>query len=146
MKKILVALDQSPRAPEVLAAALKLATSMDAKLLLFRAIPIPTDIPESAFAFPPTELEPLFERLAKEDLHEFSAQVPADLLLGVHTRFGSPWRNICEVAREEDVDLIVVGAHGYNAFERFIGTTAARVINHADRSVLVVRAQERFFS
>jgi nucleotide-binding universal stress UspA family protein len=41
------------------------------------------------------------------------------------------------------VDLIVIGSHGYDALDRLLGTTAAKVVNHADRSVLVVRAAER---
>jgi nucleotide-binding universal stress UspA family protein len=36
--------------------------------------------------------------------------------------------------------LIVIGAHGYGIVDRILGTTAGRVVNHADRSVLVVRA------
>ena len=36
-------------------------------------------------------------------------------------------------------DLIVVGSHGYSGIDHLLGTTAARVVNHADRSVLVVR-------
>jgi nucleotide-binding universal stress UspA family protein len=38
-----------------------------------------------------------------------------------------------------DVDLIVIGSHGYGALDHVLGTTAAKVVNHADRSVLVVR-------
>ena len=43
----------------------------------------------------------------------------------------------------ENVDLIVIGSHGYGGIDRVIGTTAAKVVNHADRSVLVVRSPER---
>jgi len=56
---------------------------------------------------------------------------------------GTAWDAICRVAQEEAVDLIVIGSHGYGALDRFIGTTAAKVVNHADRSVLIVRASER---
>ena len=52
---------------------------------------------------------------------------------------GIPWDTICSVAKEEDVDLIVIGSHGYDILDRIVGTTAAKVVNHADRSVLVVR-------
>ena len=49
---------------------------------------------------------------------------------------------ICSAAREHDVDLIVIGSHGYGILDRLLGTTAAKVVNHADRSVLVVRSHE----
>jgi nucleotide-binding universal stress UspA family protein len=46
---------------------------------------------------------------------------------------------VCKEAHQEDVDLIMVGSHGYSGVDRLLGTTAAKVVNHADRSVLVVR-------
>jgi nucleotide-binding universal stress UspA family protein len=52
---------------------------------------------------------------------------------------GAPWESICRAARENAVDLIVIGSHGVHGIERLLGTTATRVLNHADRSVLVVR-------
>jgi nucleotide-binding universal stress UspA family protein len=33
----------------------------------------------------------------------------------------------------------VIGAHGYGKLDRMLGTTAAKVVNHADRNVLIVR-------
>jgi len=33
----------------------------------------------------------------------------------------------------------VIGSHGYGGLDRLLGTTAARVVNHADRNVLIVR-------
>ena len=53
-------------------------------------------------------------------------------------RMGQPWRLILEVADELDVDLIVLGSHGYHGLDRILGTTAARVANVANRNVLVV--------
>ena len=51
-----------------------------------------------------------------------------------------PWEGVCRVARERQVDLIVVGSHGYGgAMDHILGTTAAKIVNHADRNVLVVR-------
>ena len=37
----------------------------------------------------------------------------------------------------------VIGSHGYDTMDKLIGTTAAKVVNHAEVSVLVVRAPER---
>jgi nucleotide-binding universal stress UspA family protein len=50
-----------------------------------------------------------------------------------------PRDDICRTARELDVDLIVIGPHGYRGLDRVLGTTAAKVVNHAARNVLVVR-------
>jgi len=54
-------------------------------------------------------------------------------------RTGVPWQAICEAAREQEAELIILGSHGYGGFDRLLGTTAAKVVNHADRSVMVVR-------
>ena len=40
------------------------------------------------------------------------------------------------------VDLIVIGSHPIHGVERVVGTVASRVVNHADRSVLVVRERD----
>ena len=49
------------------------------------------------------------------------------------------WDAICSHALEHDVDVIVIGSHDYRFLDRIVGTTAAKVVNHADRPVLVVR-------
>jgi universal stress protein F len=34
---------------------------------------------------------------------------------------------------------VVIGSHGYGGLDRVLGTTAAKIVNHASCSVLVVR-------
>lgn len=143
MKKLLVALDGSPRQQGVLDAAIALARSANAKVVLFRSVGIPKDLPAEAYAVSPEEIPALLERLAKKDLDGLEGGVPVDIRGAVRVVVGTPWQSIDHVAREEDVDLIVIGSHGYGALDRVLGTTAAKVVNHADRAVLVVRAPER---
>jgi nucleotide-binding universal stress UspA family protein len=54
---------------------------------------------------------------------------------------GQPWRDIVSTASRLDVDLVVIGSHGYSGWDRVLGTTAGKVANHADRSVLVVHTR-----
>ena len=143
MKKILVGVDGSAREGAVVEAAVGLARRTGAKLVLFRAIGIPTELPADAYSIPPSEVQALLERRAREAAQALAAKLPSDLVAGVRVHVGSPWQQIDKAAREEDVDLIVIGSHGYDTFDRVLGTTAAKVVNHADRSVLVVRAPER---
>ena len=35
--------------------------------------------------------------------------------------------------------LVIIGSHGYGGIDHLLGTTAARIVNHADRPVLVFR-------
>lgn len=143
MKKLLVALDGSPGQQGVLDAAIALAQKARAKAVLFRSVGIPKDLPEEAYAVSPEEIPALLERLARKDLERLEAAVPAEVRGGIRIHVGTPWQSIDHVAREENVDLIIVGSHGYGGLDRVLGTTAAKVVNHADRAVLVVRAPER---
>jgi nucleotide-binding universal stress UspA family protein len=143
MKKILVGLDGSPREKAVLSAATELARRTESKLVLFRAVSLPTELPPEAYLMPPNEVTPILEKRAHAALDEAAKDVPSELVDSRRIAIGAPWQAICRAATEDDVDLIVIGSHGYDTIDRILGTTAAKVVNHADRSVLVVRAEER---
>ena len=139
MKRILVALDGSPRAPGVLAAAARLAKTSDAKLVLFRAIGIPPEIPREVFVEPELRIEDILRRQARDDLEKLAADIAPELVEQILTELGTAWDSITRVAKRVDADLVVVGSHGYGGLDRLLGTTAAKVVNHIDRNVLVVR-------
>jgi universal stress protein A len=55
---------------------------------------------------------------------------------------GSPESRIVEKAEEINADLIIVGSHDYNRWERLLlGSVSDSVIHHAPCSVLVVRSK-----
>jgi nucleotide-binding universal stress UspA family protein len=138
MKRILVCLDSSPRAPSVLAAAHDLARRTGAKLAVFRSVGLPPEIDKEWLAISPNDVVGELEKRARADLEKLTAGAKEDLD-GIYVRVGTPWDAICTEAKLLDVDLIILGSHGYSGIDRVIGTTAAKVVNHADRSVLVVR-------
>lgn len=138
-KHILVALDASPRAPGVLAAAITVARAAGARLTLLRVVGVPQDIPAEALVAPSDKIPEILADRARRDLLESARAVPPDLFREAIVRVGVAWRAICEAANEAHVDLIVIGSHGYSGIDRLIGTTAGRVVNHTERSVLVVR-------
>jgi universal stress protein F len=142
MKSMLVALDASPRSPEVLNAAVALARITGGKLILMRAIGIPGELPVEAYAMPPDGLINVLQDRATQELRDLAKAVPAEVPFEIDVRVGNPWQAICEAGRTLEVALIVIGSHGYGGIDRLLGTNAARVVNHADRSVLVVRAPE----
>jgi nucleotide-binding universal stress UspA family protein len=143
MKKILVCLDGSARAAGVLHAATRLATATSAQLLLFRAVGVPLEVPTIAWSIAPAELELVLQHDARAALEALAREVPPAVPTEVNVRLGVAWHAICETASGADVDLIVIGAHGYGVADRILGTTAAKVVDHADRTVMVVRAPER---
>lgn len=143
MNRILVALDSSPRAKAVLAAGVGLARRTGSKVRLFRAVGLPAELPSTIWAAPPTQLIEEFLTTARRELEELSRAVSPELLDGATVEVGVAWDAICAAAKEHDVELIVIGSHGYGIVDRIVGTTAAKVVNHADRSVLVVREAPR---
>jgi nucleotide-binding universal stress UspA family protein len=142
MKRILVGLDSSARAKPVLAAAVDLARMAGAKLVMLRAVGVPVELPIEAYRLSPASLAEVLQKEAERGLQDLAATIPAELVDSVRVGVGTPWQVVCDSAAELDVDLIVIGSHGFGVLDRVIGTTAARVVNHADRSVLVVRSRE----
>lgn len=139
MKKILVCLDSSPRAPRVLAAAIDLARRTSSKLTLFRSVGLPPEIIQEDVIGPPQSLTDRMVGSAKEGLMRLREDVPSELLEAVEVKVGVPWDAICQEAKRVNADLIVIGSHGYGGLDRIVGTTAAKVVNHAECSVMVVR-------
>jgi nucleotide-binding universal stress UspA family protein len=139
MKRILVALDQSPRAADVLARAAMIARATGAQLYLFHAVGLPAGLPADAFRSSPGELIEKWRAEAVSDLERKGAMIDPVLVVHVLVHVGQPAASICAAAKDNDVELIVVGSHGHEAMDRVLGTTAAKVVNHAECSVLVVR-------
>ena len=139
MKRILVALDGSPRAPHVLAAALRLAELTDSQLIAYRAIGVAPDMPREVLDATDARLEDILRRNAHTELQWLTAEVPPGRLDKIAVELATPWDGICGAARRYDVDLIVIGSHGYQGLDRILGTNAGKVANHADRNVLIVR-------
>jgi nucleotide-binding universal stress UspA family protein len=138
-RTILVALDTSPRSSLVLAESVDVAQKLGGRLVLVRGVGIPHDLPVEALSESPNRVPQLLERLARDDLEKQAASVPAGLVTKLVVHVGTPWEVICRTADDENADLVVIGSHGYSGIDKLLGTTAARVVNHTTRSVLVVR-------
>jgi len=139
MKRILVALDASPRAPTVLHAAIELAGPFDARLRLFRCVTLPTEIPQTFFRTPDLDMTPLLIERADEEIRALAERVPADRIESAVARVGVPWDMICREAKDFEADLLVMGAQGHGLLDRLLGTTASKVADHAPCNLFMVR-------
>lgn len=84
-------------------------------------------------------------RLALEALLEEDDLGEIDVV--VHVREGKPFVEIIRVAKELDVDLIVIGSHGQSGIaENLFGSTAEKVVRKAGCPVLVIRHSHHEFS
>jgi nucleotide-binding universal stress UspA family protein len=141
-KRILCPLDFSDASLKALDYALSLAKEADAELLLLHAI---ESLPESAnwkMSSTPAVVEYL--RLYEHDALERLRAVIPDEARGwcsphVLLVSGRAHAEILRVARERDVQLIVMGVHGRNTVERlFFGSTTNHVVRAAACPVLSV--------
>ena len=56
---------------------------------------------------------------------------------------GDPGLRTCDYAKEKAAELIVISSHGYHGAKRMLlGSTAERVIRHAECPVLVLRRSD----
>ncbi len=93
------------------------------------------------------------EKAARENASKILADAKKELenkiaddsvILSTETLFGSPEIQIVEKAEEMKADLIIVGSHGYNRWERLLlGSVSDSVVHHSPCSVLVVRPSDR---
>lgn len=67
----------------------------------------------------------------------FSGRMPD---ISTEVLFGSPDSRIVETAEQMKPDLLIIGSHGHNRWERLLlGSVSDSVVHHAPCSVLVVR-------
>jgi nucleotide-binding universal stress UspA family protein len=148
LKNILVATDFSEPSVVALDYGRDLARSYDATLHVMHVIEDMPAVhgPEVGFAM--ADVERNIEAGVRRDLDAALAPRAGERLDLRTTIARAPnvSRAITDYARDNAIDLIVVGTHGRNAFHRFlIGSVAERVMRTAPCPVLTVRAHERDF-
>ena len=139
MKRILVCLDASPRAAFVLGTAAHLAEKTGAKLVLLRSVGLPAEIDQEFYVHAAGSMTDILVDKAKKELDVLSKGVSPGLIEGYDVHIGTPWDTICREAKARACDLVVLGSHGFSGLDRVLGTTAGKVVNHCEVSVLVAR-------
>ncbi len=142
IRSILVPVDFSEPCDRAVQCAVSLAGQFGATLTLLHVVePVPT--PDFAYYPLAMESDKVMSR-AKERLERVAAKMDEhpNLIGRILVRIGVPYREIADVARNLKVDLIVISTHGYTGLAHvFMGSTAERVVRHAQCPVLVVRGQ-----
>lgn len=88
----------------------------------------------------PADFEAEAKRKAIEGLRKFIADnVPSDVQADAIVEEGSIYDVIIQTSKKVNAGLIVVAAHRPELKDYLLGPNAARVVRHADCSVLVVR-------
>jgi len=137
-RKILVANDGSPGAFAALQGAIDLAVTYRAELHMISV----EEIPHLAETIDEVEGEREEAEQRFAAVVERSRQLAAarGLSLQPHLVPGHPVSTIVEFVRTRDFDLLVVGFMGHSAlYNRLIGSTTDRLVDHAPCAVLVVK-------
>ena len=108
-------------------------------------VPINLDIYGGGYVPPTVELEKAARENAREVLEHAKRKIleafsGENILITTEVLNGSPESQIVEIAEKIQANLIIVGSHGYNTWERLLlGSVSDSVVHHAPCSVLVVR-------
>jgi len=141
MKKILIPVDGSDYSERAIEKAKELATAFNSDIVIFNAIPV-TIAPTGRIHF---DVQVLVEenRKASEALLEKSREKLGDYPGKVETvaMHGDAPSAIVQYAKENGVDLIIMGSHGMGAVMNRIltGSVTTKVLHHTDIPVLVIK-------
>lgn len=138
-RTIVVGLDGSTHQSSVLKHAIEVANALGGRLQLCRAMQVPLSIPAVAWAVKGDDFGAFLVEHGQEELRRLADGLPEGIVQGLTCRLGAPADVLCDVAREIAADLLVIGSHGYDRIDRFLGTTASRVTNLSPCNVLVVK-------
>ena len=137
-KKMLVAIDLTEEAPQVLNKAKAMCNAQGAELLLVHVVEpvgyayggdIPMDL---------SELQDQLDKAAREQLGKYGDEYGIAAANQVVT-VGRPESEIHRLAKEHNVDLVIVGSHGRKGFQLLLGSTANGVLHGTECDVLAVR-------
>ncbi|HEX9869737.1 MAG TPA: universal stress protein [Candidatus Tectomicrobia bacterium] len=158
IQNILVPVDYSDHSCQALQWGASLAEKYGARLLLLHVVPAAVEdvSPQGAQSMSPGPYyyevpapgvwirHPLilaFEEEAQVELHAFARKALKEAVpVQVKVAVGKPAEEILRIAREESVDLIVMGTHGRTGIRHLLlGSVAEAIVRYAPCPVCMVR-------
>ncbi|MGY0219147.1 universal stress protein [Endozoicomonadaceae bacterium StTr2] len=137
-KHILVAVDLSDEADEVLAKAKDIAEANSARLTLVHVVEPLSVAYGSDIPLDLTTLQDEITLQARERIDRLADKI--HLEKGEqHVVYGRPEREVHRIAEESDIDLIVVGSHGRHGLALILGSTSTSILHGSCCDVLAVR-------
>lgn len=147
IKKILCPVDFSEPSELAVKYAASLASLFGAKLHLLHVVEhLHGHEHFLILALTPQEIAEKMKTQAQEQLSRFTSHLDEGSEIEAEVREGKAFVEIIKMAREESIDLIVMGSHGRTGLPHIlIGSVAERVIRKAPCPVLIVKAKDRKF-
>ena len=149
--KILLAVDGSPCSDAAIEEIASRPWPEGSSIKVLTAYELPTPPTPEGWALPANYFEDLDLSLREQARHvidraieKLKAKLNKNISLDGALLPGPPRSVILDEAESWGADLIVVGSHGYRAWERFLlGSVSQAVVSHAKCSVEVVRVVQR---
>lgn len=106
-----------------------------------RLLHVLEDVPSYIAAELPRDLSDRRQAEAKVELKVIAGEIEGQAGATVHleTRHGAAAGQILQSAEDHGADLVMIASHRPGLSDYFIGSTAARVVRHAQCSVLISR-------
>lgn len=116
--------------------AVKIARRLAAEGARVTLLHVMDEIPGYAISYMPPDYRLELKQAIASDLEEQARDLPGAEVAVIEGHAG---RSILEWAEEKDVDCIVIASHRPGMQDYVLGSTAARVVRHAQCAVHVVR-------
>jgi nucleotide-binding universal stress UspA family protein len=147
-KKLLFATTASPVCDNAAKVAFDLEMKWEAKLLILHVMGVPGRSFSLQFTDVRTgqreDINPDYVEWVKEEMNNTYGKLLEDSNASIVTAIGDPYREILRLARKEDVDMIIMGAHsreedvGATKHRAVAGSTMRKVAKAARCAVVVV--------
>jgi len=149
--KILLAIDGSPCSDAAVEEVSRRPWPDGSSIKVLTAFELPVPPTPEGWALPANYFEEMDVALRKQSqnivdgaIATLKAKLPKSISIDAQILPGSPRAAILDEAENWGADLIVVGSHGYRAWQRFLlGSVSQSVVSHAKCSVEVVRCSPK---
>jgi nucleotide-binding universal stress UspA family protein len=145
--RVLVAMDGSEFSEAVISEVTSRVWPAQTEIRVITACELPMAPTPETWALPPDYFEQLdravrerAEKIKDEAVIKLAGSLDPSIKITGNILPGPPRSVILEEADRWNADLIVIGSHGYGAWQRFLlGSVSQAVVSHAKCSVEVVR-------
>lgn len=139
-KKLMIAVDLSPEASQLIDKYLQLGTSAQQLYLVHVVEPL---VVESGYDLLPglsADVTQKLEASSAEFLSKLASEYP-QLPLQAQVLLGPVKQEILRFAEENQIDLIIIGTHGRHGLGMLLGSTANALLHGTTCDVLAVRVR-----
>lgn len=143
---IMCTVDFSQFTSESLGYSVALCKKFNAKLLLVHIVSdVNTSVGHAGMAFHSVQLQEKNIQNSKEDLEDMVKDLAIDYEIVVTT--GNPADEICQLAREHGIDLVIAATHGNSGFKRLLlGSVTEKLLKTLECPLLALHAKEHEFA